>query len=114
MLRRELALLLEKLLSETKEGEDLSLDAFAERVVSFSPNQDEIDEMLMRLETHGRSIGEAAKTSPQDRIARILAATRALKTELGRSPREGEVAERAGLTLGEVRATRLLLRVMRG
>ncbi len=115
MLRRDLAVLVDTLLEETKEGDDLSLDHLAARLFALHPTQGEIDEILIRLETHGRSVGEGAKPlSPKDRIGRVLEATRALRTELSRAPTETEVAERAGLTHGEVRATRLLLRVMRG
>lgn len=115
MLRRDLALLVDRLLDESNEGEDLSIDSIAERLVPFRPSQAEIDEVLVRLETHGRTVAATPpRHDPKERIRRVLDASRALKAELGRPPREAEIAARSDLTLFEVRATRLLLRVMSG
>lgn len=107
--------LVEKLVSEllAPGPRELSLDEVGTAVGSHAITQDEIDQMLTLLEEAGCTVSGATQ-SVRQQLRQVLDAARALRAlqgsgtnpsdSAGRAPTVSAIAERAGLTLDEVRA----------
>ncbi len=120
-LRPALVALVERLHAETPEGAHVSLDALGEAIGTAKVDATEIDAMIAALEAKGRVVGDARAPTHEEaaagddarprtgalapgekHLARVLAAARVLREELGRTPTRAEIAARAGLDEAEV------------
>jgi hypothetical protein len=111
-LRPELAVVVERLLRGTSDGDAIELDAIGEAIGAALVSQDEIDAILTAIEAGGRKIASPAGGQGEAKLKRLLEAARALRQELGRAPRADEIGARAGLTPAEVQHVLALARVM--
>lgn len=76
----------------------LTLDELGEELLHRPVTHADIDEIIGALEALGFDLeGPAPPARPED-LVRVLAAARALGSELGRRPTPAEIAERTALT----------------
>lgn len=111
-LRPELLAIVEALLSRTKKGDAIELDAIGEAVGALSIGSGEIDAMLAILEQRGRRVTTPRGGGGETTLKKVLAIARVLRAELGRSPRAQEIATRAGLSESDVQHALALARIM--
>lgn len=111
-LRAELRSVLNVLLADVAVGAAISLDALGEAIGTRAVSTSEIELMITCIEESGRTVSAPAAGSGEGKLARVVAAARALSAELGRRPTSREVAERAGLAPDEVRQALMLLTIM--
>jgi hypothetical protein len=110
-LRKELALVLERLLRESASSGRLSLDAVGEAVGALAVSTDEIDALLVALEAEGREV-VAPEGKAELHLKRVVLAARSLKTRLARRPTLAEVAAEAEISAEQALVALALLRVM--
>ena len=101
MLRPDLLLIAEQLARSEKQ--QLSLDEIAEALGAAKVTSDEIEALFAWLEARGHEIGGASGLSASALLSEVLAVARRLRVELGRAPKEREIAEHSGLSLNDVR-----------
>jgi hypothetical protein len=111
-MRAELVALVDTLLEGTAPGDAITLDAIGEAIGARRIAQDEIDEMLSAIEARGRVVTTPPGGQGEARLKRVLDAARALRVELGRAPRADQIAERSGLTQGEVEHALALAKII--
>lgn len=111
-LRPELVRIVDDLLRGTIAGDSVTLDQIGEAIGARAIGQDEIDGVLSAIEARGRRVVSAEGGQGESHLKRVLSAARALRAELGRSPRSEEIASRAGLTQSEVQHALTLARIM--
>lgn len=111
-LRAELAAMVDALLEGTAEGDAVELDAVGEAVGARAISQAEIDEVLSEIERRGRRVTSREGGRGEADLRAVLDVARALRAELGRPPRPGEIAERAGMGREDVQHALSLARIM--
>ncbi|HLV20090.1 MAG TPA: sigma-70 domain-containing protein [Polyangiaceae bacterium] len=109
-LRADLRELLDRLLRSASPV--LGLDHIAEEVGDRAISFEEIDALFAALEAAGKTIGDPTRPPASTHLPLVLTTARALKRELGRTPRSAEIAERAGLTHDQVRLALLFARML--
>lgn len=90
----------------------LPLDRVAEQVGAVLISSDEIDALFAWLEARGFTIGDPAAGPASSALPQVLAAARALRSELSRTPNAREIAARAGLSLDAVQQALLFARIL--
>lgn len=109
-MRPELAEALAALLEAAGEG-PIDLDQFAQIIGAAALDSDEIDSLFGDLEARGHAV-VAPEGGASGRLMRVLAAARALRGELGRTPRAAEIAERAGMLESDVQIALAFARML--
>ena len=112
MLRRELQAIVEALLVASERSHAVTLDAVGQAIGSRSITSTEIDAMFAALAARGRTVTGPQGGAGEDRLKAVVTAARHLAGELGRPGSLNEVADRAGLSVVEVRHALTLLQVM--
>jgi hypothetical protein len=92
-------------------SELLSLDAVAEAIGAAAVTFEDIEAVFDGLEAAGRRVDSEPKDPPAA-LAKVLTAVRSFSAVSGRRPTLPEIAEHAGLSLGEVRFALLYARVL--
>ena len=110
-LRKELSLVLDRLLADSASSRRLSLDAVGEALGTLAVSTDEIDALLVALEAAGREV-VAPEGKAELHLKRVVLAARSLKTRLARRPTLAEVAEEAEISAEQALVALALLRVM--
>lgn len=103
---------LDDLLKQSEDARKVTLDQIGEALGATAVDATQIDALLTALEDEGRTIVAPTGQNGVAALMKILPAARALGTELGRTARVNEIAERTGMTEDAVRAALLLARVM--
>lgn len=89
----------------------ISLDTIGEAVGAAAITQDEIAQILDRLEAAGKEIGSPSSKLRQQLLP-VLTQARRIKHERQDTPNVSAIAEATGLTVAEVRAALLYASVM--
>ncbi len=110
--RPEVAQALDALL-QAAEGGSIDIDRFAEIIGAAALDSEEIDFLFGDLEARGHSV-VVPEGGGSSRLKKVLAAARTLRSELGRTPRASEIAERAGMSEGDVQIALAFARTLRG
>jgi hypothetical protein len=110
VLRSELVEVAQRLVA--KGGSVLSLDEIADALGTVAVDSDEIDALFSWLETQGRNVGDVSVGKASTALPQVLAAARALRGELGRTPKPAEIAARAGLGEDAVRRALLFVQIL--
>jgi hypothetical protein len=105
VLRPEIQALAEKLIATGRSL--LTLDEIAETLGATAIDSDEIDALFAFLEARGVTVGDPSVGLASSALPLVLTTARALRVELGRTPRVDELARRANL--GEDAVRRALL-----
>jgi hypothetical protein len=105
--------LLERIVSDllARETHEISLDDVGEAIGSELVSQAEIEELLQRLESSGRRVGTVTPAI-REHLKVVLDVARELGRGRGAAPNVNEVAEKSGLSAGEVRAALLYASVL--
>lgn len=103
---------LDDLLRRSEDAGRVTLDEIGDAIGSGAVDTNQIDFILGELESRGRRIVAPSGQNGVSALMKILPAARKLGTELGRTARVAEIAERTGLGEDEVRRALLLARVM--
>jgi Sigma-70 region 3 len=111
-LRSELQAIVEALLAASAASKEVTLDAIGQAIGARAITPVEIDAILAALEAKGRTIAGPEGGAGEDRLKAVVAAARALASELGRPATVAEIASHAGLGVEEVRHALTLLKVM--
>ena len=105
MLRPDLLTLAEKLVATGNRV--VTLDEVAEALGAIAIDSDEIDALFAFLEARGMTVGDPDVGLASSALPAVLTTARALRAELGRTPRVDEIAQRS--SLGEDAVRRALL-----
>jgi hypothetical protein len=89
----------------------VSLDAVADAIGAAAVTFEDIEAIFVGLEASGRQI-ESEPKNPPAALAQVLSTVRSFSAVTGRRPTLPEIAEHAGLSLGEVRFALLYARVL--
>ncbi len=89
----------------------VTLDAVAAAVGAIAVTFEDIEAVFDALEAAGRRV-ESEPKNPPAALAQVLATVRSFSAVSGRRPTLPEIAEHAGLSLGEVRFALLYARVL--
>jgi hypothetical protein len=111
-IRPELQAIIDVLLLATEESHEVSLDTLGEAIGARAVSYVEIDEMLAVLESAGRRVVGATDLRGEEQLRTVVATAKVLSGELGRRPTINEIAERAGLSVAQVKHALLLTRIM--
>lgn len=111
-MKPELQAVLDALLAESKDKNEVSLDALGEALGTHAISTDDVDEIMRALEDAGRKVIGPEGGGGEDRLKVVVSTARALVAELGRKPRVEEIAQRSGLSVDEVRQALALSQVM--
>jgi hypothetical protein len=103
------SVVVERLLAQP--GELVSLDDVAEAIGAAAVTFEDIEAVFDLLEAAGRRV-ESETKSPPAALAQVLSTVRSFSAVTGRRPTLPEIAEHAGLSLGEVRFALLYARVL--
>jgi hypothetical protein len=103
------SLVVERLLAQP--AELVSLDDVADAIGASAVTFEDIEAVFDLLEAAGRRV-ESETKSPPLALAKVLSTVRSFSAVTGRRPTLPEIAERAGLSLGEVRFALLYARVL--
>jgi Sigma-70 region 3/Sigma-70 factor, region 1.1 len=90
----------------------LSLDEIAETLGATAIDSDEIDALFAFLEARGVTVGDPSVGLASSALPQVLTAARALRTELGRTPRVDEITTRSGLPEDAVRRALLFAQTL--
>lgn len=96
----------------TKGDRSVSLDAIGTALGARQVSAQEIDALVGALEARGIRVTGPEGQRGEANLAKVIAATRALKGELGRAPSRNEVAARAGISEDAVAQALALVRTM--
>ena len=111
-MRAELQAIVDALLASSRASGELTLDAVGDAIGARAITSEEIDGMFRALEAAGRKIAGPDGGAGEQLLKAVVAAARSLGPALGRKPTVPEIADRAGLSVGEVRHALALLAVM--
>ncbi len=111
-LRAEIRQVLDALLRESEDRRALTLDAIGDALGVMAVNAVEIDALIGALEGAGRRIEGPDGAHGESRLRVVIATARALRAELGRTPRAEEIAARAEMPIEAVRHALALVKVM--
>ena len=103
---------LELIVAELSIAAEVSLDAIGEAIGTRAVSQAEIDDMIAALEARGVRVVGPEGGGGEERLRVVVTTARALRGELGRSPKPAEIAARSGLIEDEVRRALALVQVM--
>jgi hypothetical protein len=112
--RSELQSIVDALLEASASSNEVTLDALGDAIGTRAITPPEIDAMISALEDAGRKVVGPQGGAGEDRLKKVVATARALGPELGRKPTVSEIADRAGLSVEDVRHALALLKVMQG
>lgn len=113
-MRPELQAIVDTLLEASAATREVTLDALGDAIGTRAITPPEIDAMITALEEAGRKVVGPQGGEGEDRLKKVVATARELGPELGRKPTVAEIAERAGLSVEDVRHALALLKVMQG
>jgi len=99
------------ILEATSGVEVVSLDQVAEAIGAAPVTMSDIEAIFDALEAAGRRV-EAEMKDPPAALAQVLKTVRSFSAVSGRRPTVPEIAEHAGLSVGEVRFALLYARVL--
>jgi uncharacterized protein YidB (DUF937 family) len=108
-MRAVLEAIVERLLAASETN--ITLDEVGEAIGLELVSQSEIEEILDRLERAGRRVGSVTPSIRQH-LQTVLVEARALRNEQGSSPSVAMIAQKTGLSIGEVRAALLYASVL--
>lgn len=108
----ELAALGEQILSGTRAGDAIELDAIGDAIGARAISAEQIDRLLGAIETAGRKVVSRQGGQGEANLKRVLTVARALRAELGRAPRAAEIAAGTDLSLLDVQHALSLARIM--
>jgi hypothetical protein len=111
-LRDELRMVVNRLLEASEQSREVTLDELGDALGTLSASYPEIDAMIALLEAQARRVAAPAGGSGEAHLVRVVAAAKALSSQLGRRPSVAEIAPLAGLTLEQVRHALVLARIM--
>jgi hypothetical protein len=83
--------------------EGLTLDELSDELAPRRVSYGDIELIIAALEDAGVDLSGPGPAARPEELARALTAARALAAETGKRPSVQEIADRAGLTLAEVR-----------
>lgn len=111
-MRKELRVILDKLIAASEVSRQVSLDALGQAIGVQSVSYVEIDAMITALEARGRTVEAAGGGRGEEYLRLVVPAVRSLSTELGRRPSPSEISLRTRLSLEQVRHALLLAKIM--
>lgn len=103
---------LEAIVEVLAANQEVTLDAIGEALGTRAVSSEEIDLLIATLEARGVRVIGPEGGGGEERLRVVVGTARALAVELGRTPSAGEIAERSGLTLEQVRRALALARVI--
>lgn len=109
----DLEAVLRALLERSAREGRVALDDFAEALGALGATPDDVELAMDRFEAGGGVLVAPEGGGGEARLKVVLAAARALRAELGRTPTAAEIAARAGMDLERVRQALALGRAMR-
>jgi hypothetical protein len=112
MLRRELRVIIDKLVASSVASRQISLDALGQAIGLQSVSYAEIDAMISAIEARDRRVEATTEGRGEEYLKLVVGAVRTLSGELGRRPSLTEIALRTRLSLEQVRHALLLARIM--
>ncbi len=95
--------ILQELLGRHRASGRVHLNDLGEVIGARAVTQEEIEQIVDRLEAEGLRVGEALDGEDVGVMQRVLASARRLRASLGRRPTVGEIAGDAGCAEHEVR-----------
>jgi DNA-directed RNA polymerase sigma subunit (sigma70/sigma32) len=108
----KLAPILARLLAESADSRQVTLDEVGEAIGVLAVSTDDVDALLAALEKEGRQVKGPEGQRGVGNLRKVLPAARALTGSLGRAPTPAELAELTGLSEDDVRHALALGRVM--
>ena len=111
-LRRELRVIVDKLVASSASSRQISLDALGQALGVQAVSYAEIDAMISAIEARDRRVEATTEGRGEEYLKLVVGAVRTLSTELGRRPSLAEIALRTALSLDQVRHALLLARIM--
>jgi hypothetical protein len=96
-----LQIIFEEIMAAHPEG--LTLDELSDELAPRRVTYADIDLIIGALEEAGFDLSGPERAARPEELARALTAARALAAETGKRPTAEEIAERAGLTVADVR-----------
>jgi hypothetical protein len=111
-LRRDLEDVVDALMAESETSHDVTLDAIGDAIGTRAVSTDDVDAIMVALETRGRRIVGPEGGGGEERLRVVVTTARALVGELGRRPTVSEIAARAQMEERDVRHALFLSKVM--
>ena len=111
-MRKELQAVVDALLLASERSKTVTLDAIGEAIGTKAVGTPEVDAIVTALEARGRRILAPEGQRGESYLRDVIAAARALKNELGRTPTPAEIAARSGLDERDVRHALELAKIM--
>lgn len=111
-LRRELRVIIDKLVAASESSRQVSLDALGQAIGVHAVSYAEVDAMISALEARNRRVEATTEGRGEEYLRLVVDAVRSLSRELGRRPSLAEIALRTRLSLDQVRHALLLARIM--
>lgn len=111
-LRAPIADVVARVLQQSEDSREVTLDEIGDALGVLAVSADEIDAIMTALESAGRRIVGPEEAQGESRLMTVVATARALRDELGRTPRTDEIAARASMPLEAVRHALSLARIM--
>lgn len=108
----ELSKVVEIVLDGTNSGDEISLDAIGDAIGARLVSQEQIDAILVAIESRGRKVAAATGGRGEEHLKLVIAGARELRAELGRPPKPEEIATKSGLSVAEVKHALSLVRIM--
>jgi hypothetical protein len=90
----------------------ITLDAVGDALGTMAVTAPEIEEIFAALEASGREVVSPAGGQGVERVRKVVAMAKVLRTELGRTPTREEIAARSGLAPEEVHHALELAKIM--
>lgn len=111
-MRKDLQAVVDALLLASERSKTVTLDAIGEAIGTKAVGTEEVDAIVSALEARGRKVLAPEGQRGEGHLRDVIAAARALKSELGRTPSAKEIAARSGLDERDVRHALELAKVM--
>ena len=111
-MRAEVARVMASLLVTSEKSKTISLDEIGEALGVMAITAEEIDVLVVTLESRGRRILGPSGGGGESRLKVVIATARDLRAELSRPPKPAEIAARASMTEQEVRHALALAKVI--
>lgn len=113
-LRPELALIVDGIVHRlaARSATTIGLDEIGDAIGATAISIDEIELVFTTLEERGITVGDATIPPASAHLGDVLKTARALRSELGRTPRPDEIAQRAGLAPEAVRRALFAARIL--
>jgi hypothetical protein len=111
-LRRELRVIVDRLVASSAASRQISLDALGQAIGVQAVSYAEIDAMVTAIEARDRRVEATTEGRGEEYLKLVVGAVRTLSGELGRRPSLAEIALRTRLSLEQVRHALMLARIM--